>query len=120
MLQYNFYDILRELRKKNNYPKGYVESIGDTMLKTLHDSLVDMESIQLRVPDFGTFKMKEKEFTKTHKEAWKNICLYGGKKIRKKYLHNGELEKLDNIKQQLLLKKTKQNDAKNRKKSASK
>ena len=118
MLQYNFYDLFRELRKEKDYPKGYVESIGDTVMKALHDSLVDMETSQIRVPDFGTFKVKEKEFMKTHKEAWKNICLYGGKKIRKKYLHNGELEKLDNIKQQLLLKKTKQNDAKTSKKMA--
>ena len=115
MLQRNFYDLFREVRKEGNYPKGYVESIGDVVMKELHDSLVNLESSQVRVPDFGTFKIKDREFMKTYKEAWKNICLYGGKKIRKKYLHNGELEKLDTIKQQLLLKKTKQNDARIRK-----
>ena len=49
-----------------SYPKGYVESIGDVVMKELHDSLVNLESSQVRVPDFGTFKIKDREFMKTY------------------------------------------------------
>lgn len=107
-LQTNFYDILKRVSRKYNFPKGYIESIGDTMLKVLHDDLAELKSYKIRVYDLGTFEIREKRFLNKYSKIWNDIRFLSGKRVRNKYLTKGELDKWMKIKEMLLHKKLKE------------
>lgn len=106
-VQTNIYDIFKRVSKKYNYPPGYVESIGDIVLKSLHDSLVNLESHKIKVYKLGVFEIRESRFLLKYSKIWNDIMNLSGKRVKNKYLLKGELNTWMKIKEMLLHKKLK-------------